>query len=73
MAEYGYTWRFRTNPDGSGMIDGPVSEPRRPLQLTLDPEDAGALEEELEGRRADEQDDAIKSFYAQRVDQELTV
>jgi hypothetical protein len=73
MAEYGFTWRFRTNPDGSGLIEGPISEPRRPLNLTLSPEEAQLLEAELDDLRADEQDDALKSFYAKRVHEEITV
>ena len=67
MATYGLLWRFTTDPDGAGMIEGPISEPRRPLRLTLDEEDVLELETKLEGLRPDEQDDLIKGFYARRV------
>jgi hypothetical protein len=67
MAEYGFTWRFRTNADGSGMIDNPMSEPRRPLNLTLSAEEAQLLEAELQGLRADEQDNVLKGYYAKQV------
>lgn len=72
MAEYGFTWRFRTNPDGSGVIEGPLSEPRRPLRLTLSAEDAQLLEEELDGLRADEQDDLLKGYYGRQVHEQTS-
>jgi hypothetical protein len=66
MATYGYEWRLRTNPDGTGMIDGPGAEPRAPMQLTLDEEDVLELEEEIRELPAAEQDDRIKGFFARR-------
>jgi hypothetical protein len=66
MATYGLEWRLRTNPDGSGMIDGPGADQRAPMQLTLDAADVLILEEEIRDLTPQAQDARIKGFFARR-------
>jgi hypothetical protein len=74
MAIYGFTWRFITNDDeGTGYIEGPGEDPQRPLNLTLDEEDAAELLAEIDGLPVAAQDDRIKGFYAARVHEEVSV